>query len=313
MKNKLIALVLILAMGLLLCSCQLAVAGGDELPEEDRLIGVYVTGEYLDLWDFEGYFEDNASKIIGGGEISAADSQKYGARVYGAPVLSESGEISCYEFEGIEGAGLYSFKYTDVNGQEQERMYHSPDYMTDAKYNDSGAAPDREITLESTVYLSVNTGSGGYFAQYYANPVYQTPEGDVYLTSGQGNSFGGDTLTGGSSSMSLSNSTTKTQDSVTVSESFKVTVSAYMLPEIESVAILAMDASDEVVSSSEYELSQLGGGISTGGEYLVIEYLTASEDKPERYVVSRGDESFPVYTSGGNGLCNIANIALIWR
>ena len=46
------------------------------------LAGVFITREYLDLFDFESYLSDNASTIVNGGEITVEDQEKYNGRLY---------------------------------------------------------------------------------------------------------------------------------------------------------------------------------------------------------------------------------------
>ena len=53
-----------------------------DVQQKDRLIGIFVTTEYLDLFDFEGYLNENMNKVLSGGEISQADSAKYEGRLY---------------------------------------------------------------------------------------------------------------------------------------------------------------------------------------------------------------------------------------
>ena len=69
MKDKIIAICLALIICLGLCGCQLALPEGQETGR-DRLIGCFITTEHLDLFDFEAYFNDNAHKLVSGGEIN---------------------------------------------------------------------------------------------------------------------------------------------------------------------------------------------------------------------------------------------------
>lgn len=81
MKKLSILLSLCLALALGGCSMLREEAAP---AEEDRLVGIYVTPEYIDTFDFEAYFEDNASQLLsgGGGEISAEDAEEYSQRIY---------------------------------------------------------------------------------------------------------------------------------------------------------------------------------------------------------------------------------------
>lgn len=82
---------------------------------EGRMIGVFVTTEPLDLFDIEGYFNDNAEKILSGGEISESISEKYQDRLYATLVEKsytneETGEIAVikeYVFEGARASATF--------------------------------------------------------------------------------------------------------------------------------------------------------------------------------------------------------------
>ena len=73
MKKLSILLSLCLALALGGCSMLREEAAP---AEEDRLVGIYVTPEYIDTFDFEAYFEDNASQLLSGGgaDDGAADA-----------------------------------------------------------------------------------------------------------------------------------------------------------------------------------------------------------------------------------------------
>lgn len=43
----------------------------------DRLIGAFITSEYLDLYDMEGYLNDHASKLSEGETITVGKDSKY--------------------------------------------------------------------------------------------------------------------------------------------------------------------------------------------------------------------------------------------
>ena len=62
-------LALALVFALVLSGCSMLREDGAPA-QEDRLVGIYITPEYVDTFDLEAYFEDNASSLInGGGEI----------------------------------------------------------------------------------------------------------------------------------------------------------------------------------------------------------------------------------------------------
>ena len=106
MKKKVKVLALLLAL-CLLSGCSLARPEAEEGNgmSQDMMIGVFITREYLDLFDFERYLEDNLNTVVnGGGEISPEDSEKYGGRLY----AEKTGEG--YDF-GIEGMGAFCVQW----------------------------------------------------------------------------------------------------------------------------------------------------------------------------------------------------------
>ena len=75
MKRYICLLAILTAIAALLCGCSLARSDMDaSAASRDRLIGVYITTEYIDLFDLEGYIGANASALSGGsiGEADAA-------------------------------------------------------------------------------------------------------------------------------------------------------------------------------------------------------------------------------------------------
>lgn len=92
MKKLSILLSLCLALALGGCS----MLREDAAPaEEDRLVGIYVTPEYIDTFGFEAYSEDNASQLLSGGgdEISAEDAEEYSQRIYATNNGGREGEL----------------------------------------------------------------------------------------------------------------------------------------------------------------------------------------------------------------------------
>ena len=152
-------------LSILLCLCLALALGGCSLlreeaaPGEDRLVGVYVTPEYIDTFDFEAYFGDNASKLIGGGEISAEDAAKYSQRVY---AVNDGGAGEEPEFP-MWGVPLFSARYGE--GEDSYVSAASGPCLDKVafgvKYTDELAI----CTLSGAVYCA----AGGYVAAY-CNP-----------------------------------------------------------------------------------------------------------------------------------------------
>ena len=97
MKRYICLLAILTAIAALLCGCSLARSDMDaSAASRDRLIGVYITTEYIDLFDLEGYIGANAS-ALSGGSIGEADAAQYNGRLY-AELVDER-----YVFPGVDG------------------------------------------------------------------------------------------------------------------------------------------------------------------------------------------------------------------
>ena len=85
MNKKAISICLVFAIFVSLCGCQLAQPESGNHTEADRLVGVFITTEYLDLNDADAYLDeylkDNAGSISDGDTI-VLDSQEHLGRVY---------------------------------------------------------------------------------------------------------------------------------------------------------------------------------------------------------------------------------------
>lgn len=101
-------------MAVLLCLLLAALTAGCQLAQqeaaagEDRLVGVFVTLEPLDLFDFAAYAQDHPAWLLsGGGEIGREETAAYGGRLYAAREEDGCG----WRFP--ETAGYAMFLYTD--------------------------------------------------------------------------------------------------------------------------------------------------------------------------------------------------------
>ena len=148
------------------------------------LIGVFITTEYLDLFDFESYFQDNADKVLSGGEISSSDSAPYEGKLYAIlvddpytnPETGETVTTKKYVFDGIEGIAYFSARYTDEESGMQYWGTGGDDAISDAHTGLHSTDAGDSIEMKGTIYVSTSKGSN----VFYYNPVYQTVTGEVY-------------------------------------------------------------------------------------------------------------------------------------
>ena len=96
-SKKLFALLSIFILSLSVTGCQLAKEEGLQSSIEDRIIGVFITKDYIDLFNMEEYLKDNHGKLSSK-EFSVEGSDEYQGRIYAtlktkAHTDEESGEI----------------------------------------------------------------------------------------------------------------------------------------------------------------------------------------------------------------------------
>ena len=76
MSRRLKVILGVMMCATLLSGCQLAKEETELQQEKDKLIGVYVTTEYVDTFDFEGFMEDNLEDIMKGEEMFVEQDKK---------------------------------------------------------------------------------------------------------------------------------------------------------------------------------------------------------------------------------------------
>ena len=280
MKKLSILLSLCLALALGGCSMLREEAS----PGEDRLVGIYVTPEYIDTFDFEAYFEDNASQLLSGGgdEISAEDAEEYSQRIYATNNGGREGEL---EFP-IWGVPLVCARYGE--GEESYVAGTSSPCLEGGSFNMKYADELESCTLSGTIYCPA-----GENVQAYCNPVYQQADGRLYLTSGQGMSSDG----AGTMSFTLSNETAGPEGE----RGWAVDITLDITPKYptERVCVLLYGEDGELLGREEFAPEAAPEKIPAGdAAYAVVEDHTrddSGEKAVERLFIQPG-ESFLVRT-----------------
>lgn len=280
MKKLSIALILALALALPGCS----MLREDASPaQEDRLVGIYITPEYVDTFDLEAYFEDNASSLInGGGEISSQDAAKYSQRIYATDNGGREGHI---EFP-MWGIPLISARY-----EEDGESYignESSDYMDQGGLHVYSSDEGERYEISGTIYADAR----GHI-QVYCNPVYQQADGSIYLVTGQGMSSNGM----GTMTFTLSEDSDAYGDVPAWGMSIELDITATY--PTERVAVLLYGADGSLMSRTEYAPGEVPETIAAGdAAFAVVEDYTmddSGEAVVERQFLTSG-ESFTTRT-----------------
>lgn len=276
MKKLAIALIFVLA--LMLPGCSLLREDG-EPADADRLVGVYITENYIDSFDFEAYVQDNASSLSGGsGEISREDAAKYTRRIY-AEITDGKTSFP------IEGIAFIAARY-EKDGES----------CTGSDYGDKLADVHLSINVSDDMETTVLTGklfadSGAGRMSAYCNPVYQQADGRVYLVPGEGMS---------ANMGSMTHSLSESCESAKKGErgyGMDITLEVEGRRPSEKLAVLLYSAEGALLSRTEYAPEEMPEEISAeGAAWAVFEDYTADysgEPQVIRQLIAAGsDEGF---------------------
>ena len=309
MHKRLFAFLICLGLLLGCGGCQLAdpEQDGTQAAERDRLIGVFATEEYLDLFDFDAYFSDNADKLAeGGGEtvVSPQDSETYGGRVWAAQ--KDNGD---WVFEDLEGMGYYAYRYESE--AETGIASHLDEGLTGNGMRVNSTDQGESVELEATIYHV----PGGQ-VRYHFNPVYQTPDGAVYLTAGTGVDLEG-APEGEASTYTLSDSVTTTgPDGKSTVTGCTVAVGIEIMSAPGEIVILQMDEDSGVLDRKSCPPDRVPESLTPepGCAYLVVETHNAGPDGDmvSRELVDAGAESFSTFRARPDGVCVKQDTTLTW-
>ena len=286
--KKLFALILAVLM---LAGCQLASEEKREDTTQDRLMGVFITFERLDLdFDIEGWLDDNG--LSGDEEIDMAEGLAYQEKL---PVtIGDNGWV----VPGHEGLSIGRY----WNGEYWTGF--SGEGICELNSNIAAGDDGDTIHCEGTVCFPMDSE-----VVLCANPVFQTPEGEFYVV--QGNSFQSNLQTG-SMSQSIKDEKTWTENGVsrTFCAEFTTTVQGVELA--ERVVLVWMDADYRELSRQEYAVEELPESVTPaeGAVYLIVE--EHADGNVNTSFCQRGDEQLSVYYQSEHPWCLPKFVTIEW-
>lgn len=268
---------------LMLTGCQLAREEKREDPIQDRLVGVFVTFEQMDLeFDIEGWLSDNPG-ALGDGDITLdpAEGMEYAGRL---PAVLEEDVLVVPGYEGLSILHIQEEDYTTmVTGEGVVELNR---HIVAGDDGDS-------VEVEGTVYFPTESE-----VMLCANPVYMTQTGEYYVV--QGNSFHS-SLECGSMSHSIQDQRTWTVDGMETTQSAKFTVTVEGVSVAQKVALVWMSKEHQVLSRTEYAPGALPETITAEGDYLIVEQIAG--ETVSRSLYQPGDQTVTVYSKGEQPWC----------
>lgn len=283
----------------LLAGCSLALEEtGVQGEEADRLAGIFVTERYVDGGAAE-------LSVDWKGEVSVKENPQ---KIMGTLVMDEHGPADVV-FEGIEGYGIYEIR---MDGEFPEAVC-SYGIVDDIFSDVSWEMGDVNLSIEAAIY--VEPGKNGAF---YFNPVYQTPQGQVYLLPGTGLTCG-EMTEGGASSHTLSAVRKVTENGQETAEGSSVKVNILCAERPESYSLLFMDDDNRVAAvmtgeelSGLWDAGQWEVTVPAGTAYLILEQEKRSGDVT-RLLAGRGEERLEFLWGAGGGYLAKGQMTLRWE
>lgn len=306
MKNRIIALLCCAALLTALCGCQLAQPDAGQEQTGDKLVGVFVTTEYLDLFDMEAWLNDNPRAALSGGEIHISDTSGYHGRLYATekPAYNSDGELSYvdYVFEGLEGFPLFTFRYQYGEGEYDAILSSSTEGFSDVHLQMGDVT-----ALSGTLYFTP-----GQYVCFYMNPVYQSADGSVYLTAGSGISTDTDSEGVAMSQTMEETRSVKTTDGLDREESFSLSAEFAARYPTEQAILLQMTEDGSLLCSSTVDPCALPESFTPEPEtaYIILEDHRAGPI--DRSLLDRECSSFSLFLPRENGICVETSVELRW-
>lgn len=291
---------------------------------KDRLIGIFVTFEHLDLFDFEQYLNDNIGKIGAGGDVIVGreEAAAYGERLYATlvdktltnPETGRTKTIQEYVFEGIEGI-VY---YTALMEEEGNSYYAGggDDAISDGHLHIKTTDAGDSIEMKGTIYM---TKSGMQDCLYF-NPVYQTAEGEVYAVSGNGYSYSFSTYSGEGTigTIKLEEKNTVTLDGESSEVGTLVELSYAFMYEPVKIVVTQMDGQNKVLEIMEYLPGEVPEQIMVEEttEYILVETFkkdNAGKDIIIRELCQKDETCFGTFYAREDGICVEKQTEVQWK
>jgi hypothetical protein len=280
---------------------------------EDRLIGVFITTEFLDLFDVDSFLSGNVGDFRDGEVAKDGSSQAYQGRLYATQVTKtlideETGDVMQavdFIFEGIEGISFFS--PTVLNTSEFEgntNFMTADDAISNVQFGIHVGDDINSSTMNGTIFISQHNLD----KVFYFNPVYQSTDGSVYVQSGSSISASGVSSEGVMMTQTLEVTTTITENGKSKTDSMSISISISVMFAPEKIIILQMDADNSLISRLEYEPDAMPEtlALEKDTEYFIVE--THSRDNEGLLNISReiygsNTESIETFFVRADGFC----------
>lgn len=291
-----------LLTGIILSGCSLAL---EEITaaQQDQLVGVFVTGEYVTVGTPE-------LEIDRRGEIKVKEQEE---KLYGSVDTFYGGSDCPVSFDGLEGFGIYSMQIWDENQQSFVGYSTADPFFDELRYDIIDRDIGKEENMEGVLYVD-----GDSFLQLYVNPVYQQADGSVYLVQGKG--LSSDSMGNGVKfSQSIGQTVNITNGEAETESNRKFTVQVVGTVAASDMELLFMDKGNDIIQAlSGEQLEELCQEqwpqleVPQGVEYLILQQ-TGKNGDTTRDICSKGQDSLRVIMPTGSIYLRPCYVTLIWK
>lgn len=293
--------------------CQLAREDLSADIYEDKLIGMLLTTEYLDLFNFESYLNDNLNNFMGGNITVDDNTQKYQGRLYAAlttKILTneetgETVETKEYVFNDILGYPYYYYTMPATAEHDSYNTSVSDEAISEGHTYINISDDNNSVALEGTIYISPSNEN----RSYYLNPVYQSADGSIYAVSGSGYSFNDESnSTGLIFTQTMNDTYTITENGKKKINSMSIEIAISVMFAPEKIVVLQMDKGGMILLRTEYEPDELPKDVTpeTGTDYLIVETYKrgyTSTLEVSRAIYGKDADAFDTFFARSDGVC----------
>ncbi|MBQ6799432.1 MAG: hypothetical protein IJP11_09370 [Oscillospiraceae bacterium] len=310
MRKPFLIIIVAILLSALLCGCRLAQPDAGN-SEKDRMIGVLITTEPLDMMDSE-YTEPITVELTNAeirklkqGDFAALD---FPERQYDAKLITEEDGRQVWSFDHLGGWALMAPTMTDEHGEYIAAG--SSDGLCDVKTHIKSADECEELLLSGTLYRVISEED----IIFEMNPIYQTADGRVYAVPGRGSSFQSDIASEG---ISFTQTLDEAVSRNGITERTEAAVSFGQMYRPDSVILLHMGQDGEILHREEYPAGQLPAELTPadGTVFLLVETVKRDLSGKELItaeVYDQTDGSFTTFFAEGN-LCRTQTTSILWQ
>ncbi|MDR3270204.1 MAG: hypothetical protein LBT32_01630 [Peptococcaceae bacterium] len=323
MKAKMLLGVCCVLIVCALTGCQLAQEDAGTSADKDRLAGVFITTEYLDLFNMAGYLQDNLSSLPNGDMVVDGNRQKYEGRLYAAlrtrtQTNEETGETiepAEYVFEDMEGIAYFVATVFATAEHDSYSASVVDEGISDGHIGVNISDDQNSTTLEGTIYTTPSSKNN----TYYFNPVYQSADGRVYAVSGRGFMVNNAAYSEGSVfAQTLDDTTTVTENGQAKTETSSVKLSLSVVLAPEKISVCQMDADHGILARTEYAPDALPGAFTAEQDtaYFIVETYKRDDTgklKTSRVLYGADAETMETFSVRADGICVKHWIPIAWQ